>query len=166
MSKSQSQSQSHSHQYRFVAESTLGRLAKWLRLAGFDTLYDPHPPDAHALDRLAQQGRRTILTRTRRIQDRLGDEKVVLIAGNDPADQVRQLVHEMGWRPEDLKPLSRCARCNHLLRDVTKADVQHRVPEYVLLIHEAFQRCPGCRRIYWQGSHATRWLTWITQWFE
>lgn len=150
----------------FVAESTLGRLAKWLRLAGFDTLFDNSPPDWRRLRAYAEADQRVVLSRTRNVIGRLKAEQGLLIRYDAPIDQVRQVIRYFYIRPGDLEPLSRCARCNSSLRPADGAHLQNAVPDYIRQHHERFSMCRQCGRIYWPGTHCLRMASLFEHWFE
>ncbi len=139
---------------RFVADGHLGRLTAYLRLLGFDTLYQADWEDA-TLAALAASEARILLTRDqgllKRNQVRLG----YWLRALRPEEQLREVVHyfQLGrWA----RPFHRCAKCNTLLEDVAKEEVAHRLPEYVRHHHDRFRRCPHCQRVYWAGSHVAR----------
>ncbi len=138
---------------RFVADDMLGRLAKWLRLLGYDVLYPAPARDAHLL-RLAQAEGRVLLTRDRGLAERCSGGKV-LVKSEDPWKQLRQVIDELGL---DVNRgfLTRCAVCNEPIEAVPKEDVKDFVPPYVFRTHERFARCPVCGRVYWEGSHVER----------
>jgi uncharacterized protein with PIN domain len=149
----------------FVAECTLGKLAKWLRLAGFDTLYDPLPPQWRRLRACAEAENRVVLTRTRRVIGRLEAGRGLLIEFDAPIDQVRQVINYYHIRPGDLKPLSRCSRCNTLLRPPEGAHHLNAVPDYIRQHNVRFMRCVQCGRIYWPGTHSFRMAGFFERWF-
>jgi uncharacterized protein len=149
----------------FVAESTLRKLAKWLRLAGFDTRVDMLIPDFKRLKQTAGSEGRTVLTRTRSVIAHLGPTPGLLIEFNDPTDQVRQVLCYFHIRRDDLRPLSRCCQCNHLLAQVQKERLAATVPDYIRIRHDRFLTCSRCGRVYWPGTHASRMITQIDRWF-
>ena len=136
---------------RFLAESTLGKLAKWLRIMGFDTLYEPHVPDKKFADTI--ESSRIFLTRTERVPIGKDSHNLIFIASNYPFDQLKEVIHALKIKAEDIHPFSRCIRCNTTIREIGKNDVQGKVPDYVWETHETFHTCSQCRRIYWSGSH-------------
>lgn len=150
----------------FVAESTLGRLAKWLRLAGFSTVYVSGKPQARRLAMQCRDDRCIILTRTLRVQRKLPPERTLFIHANAPLDQARHVMRHLNLDYHDLRPLSICAECNSPLVSLVKSEIQHRVPEYTFSRHEQFHGCDACGRIYWPGSHAQRWMILMREWFE
>lgn len=148
----------------FTAETTLGKLAKWLRILGFDTVYQAGVSGDGLPDPAGKN--RILLTRTKRVRDRSTDHKLVFINSNDPYEQVREVLQALGIGAADTRPFSRCTRCNILTRQVDKDAVRSRVPYYVWETNSTFQICSRCRRIYWPGSHIQRSYDIIKQFFE
>ncbi len=137
----------------FLAERPLGKLAKWLRLLGMDTLYEPEvkkglpgEPDTE----------RIRLTRTQKPHPLTPGERAVLIRSDQVQEQVRQVLKEAGLTRGDIRPFTRCIRCNRSIREVDKTQVIAQIPEYIWETHEAFSMCPSCGRVYWRGTHADR----------
>jgi uncharacterized protein with PIN domain len=127
----------------------LGTLAKWLRIAGYDTLFDPDLDD-HQLVRLARAESRVLLTRDRQLAQRRG-VRVLLVASEHLDDQIRQVLADLQLMPE--RSFSRCPVCNEPLETLDRAAAEARVPAYVAQTHETFRICPACQRVYWRGSH-------------
>ncbi len=139
---------------RFVLDGHLGRLAAYLRLLGFDTRYDPQWDDG-TLARYAGEEARFLLTRDQGLLKRGRVRFGYWVRHLRPQEQLQEVVHylQLGrWA----KPFTRCARCNTPLQDVPKAQVRDMVPAYVFRHHTRFRRCPGCGRVYWEGTHVTR----------
>jgi hypothetical protein len=130
----------------------LGRLAKWLRLLGYDTAYDNSSKD-HELARRARAEGRVLLTRDRELSRRHGLESL-LIQSEQLEQQVEEVQEAVG--PPADPSLSRCSVCNVVLEDVSSDEIADRVPPYVLETHNEFRYCPGCGRVYWSGSHVQR----------
>jgi uncharacterized protein len=151
---------------RFVTESTLGKLCKWLRLAGFDTLHERGVPDVRTLTGCGIRQNRVILTRTCRVYSRLASRGAVFIPCNDPHEQIRLVIDATGLRREDMLPLTRCLACNLQLAVCPPDTVHSQVPEYIRHVHRTFRICPGCKRVYWPGSHSRRCLEMVDGWFE
>jgi len=137
---------------RFVADTMLGRLAKWLRILGYDTRYDPALDD-DALLRLAQAEGRILLTRDHALARR-GGPHAFLVDHEDLLQQLRTIRERFG-EPADA-PFSRCPVCNARLVMVPREAVTPHVPAFVWRQHERFHRCPECGRIYWPGTHFER----------
>jgi hypothetical protein len=127
----------------------LGRLARWLRLLGYDTAYENDATD-HELARRARGEGRILLTRDQQLSNRRGLE-TLLIQSQELAQQVQEVREGIGPPPDP--SLSRCSICNVVLEDLTAEDVVDRVPPYVLKTHRKFRHCPRCGRVYWSGSH-------------
>ncbi len=134
---------------RLLADCMLGRLTKWLRLLGYDTVYLNDASD-HQLARLARSDGRVLLTRDRALAARRGLDSL-LIRSEQLEEQVEQVREALGPPPDS--SLSRCSVCNTTLEDVSPGEVADRVPPYVRERHAEFRHCPGCGRVYWSGSH-------------
>ena len=138
-----------------VGESvTEGRLARWLRLLGFDCAYDAAITD-EALVRLACAEGRTILTRDRRLPEEWWVPGVYLVGAEDLLGQLEEVIGEFDLAPS-VRLLTRCNECNRALAPLARDQAAGRVPPRVLELHESFAECPGCGRVYWEGSHAAR----------
>ena len=140
--------------FRFVVDVNVGRLAKWLRVMGYDTVF-PRETGDNELVRIALREDRVLVTRdtgiARRRAVRLGQMRVVRIEDDDFRSQLRQLVRDLNLNPA--RGFSRCVRCNQPLNPIAKQDAAPRLPSYVLQTHCQFMECPQCRRLYWRGTH-------------
>ncbi|MCS7251893.1 MAG: Mut7-C RNAse domain-containing protein [Anaerolineae bacterium] len=137
---------------RFVVDTMLGRLAKWLRILGYDTRYDPTLDD-DALLRIAQAEDRILLTRDHALARR-GGPHAFLVDREDLIQQLRAIRSCFG-EPRDA-PFSRCPVCNARLTPVPREAVALHVPAFVWRQYEHFHRCPECGRVYWPGMHFER----------
>ena len=141
-------------QYRFVVDLNVGRLAKWLRVLGYDTVFPRHADD-NELVRIALREGRLLVTRdagfSLRRAVRQGQMRVVQILDQDLNGQLRQLVRELGLELKN--GFSRCLVCNEPLHSVAKEKVADRLPPYVYQKHSEFVECPQCCRLYWRGTH-------------
>ncbi|MEK7778262.1 MAG: Mut7-C RNAse domain-containing protein [Chloroflexota bacterium] len=139
---------------RFIVDLNVGRLAKWLRIMGYDALFVPGIEDGE-LVRLAREQGRIILTRDRAIVKRgvvtSGKLKALLIHSEALDDQLRQVVET--YQLNARRGFSRCIQCNASLGDVAKKEIQERVPPFVFQTQEEFMECPSCKRLYWRGTH-------------
>jgi hypothetical protein len=138
---------------RFLVDAMLGRLARWLRILGYDAAYDPAEDD-ELLARARQEGR-ILLTRDTRLVRRRRIPPHLFIESDHVLEQVRQVLSALGL-PRTAGPVRRCLRCNVLIEPCDKDEVAGRVPEFVWSQHQAFWRCPACERIYWPGTHHQR----------
>ena len=139
---------------KFVADVMLGRLARRLRLLGFDVLYDPSFGDNEVI-RLGLEEQRVILTRDRRLAARPLASRHVLVLGDRVQDQVRQVLAELAI-PSPPRSFTRCSRCNYPLERASRQDVRDLVPAHIYGAQRDFLRCSGCGRVYWTGSHVAR----------
>ncbi|HTG02255.1 MAG TPA: Mut7-C RNAse domain-containing protein [Nitrospirota bacterium] len=137
---------------KFIADVMLGRLARRLRLLGFDVLYDDTLDDNAVLDRALRQDR-VILTRDRALAKRPLASNHILIESDHVQEQASQVLASLRLEP---RPLVRCSLCNAPLASIDKNQVRDLVPPFVYARHREFQRCSGCGKVYWKGSHVRR----------
>jgi uncharacterized protein with PIN domain len=129
----------------------LGRLARWLRLLGFDTLYDPDISDARLL-RISKEQERIILTRDTRLIKIRGIKDYLLLKANDSFQQLLEVIHALNLK--DFQPLSRCVACNGQLSKIPdKKEIRDSVPDFVFHNFHIFLRCGDCSKVYWEGTH-------------
>jgi hypothetical protein len=143
-------------QKRFAVDHMLGRLAKWLRVLGFDVLYE-RLLNGEQIERLAQQGY-IIITRT---QKWCSLPQVLCPENNNPMEQFRKVIASASISPDEIRPLHRCIRCNQLLESLSRSEAFGLVPDFVYETQVAFHRCIGCGRVYWPGSHSKRMMAQI-----
>ena len=135
----------------FVADVMVGKLARWLRVLGFDVIYSNALDDDEIL-RLAQSENRVILTRDTGLIARSRDQRCLYIASGDYKEQLRQVLQTFGLK--EFNVLSRCLECNTPLQDVDKEAVFEKIPPFVYLTQDRFAVCASCGRVYWHGTHA------------
>ena len=140
-----------SSEKRFVVDSMLGKMAKWLRILGFDTLYE-RLDRQQKIDDFRHRGF-ILITRAQRW---CGQPKVFCPTANDPMEQLREVVSAIPIVPKEVRPLQRCIRCNQLLESISRDQALDFVPDYVFETNSVFYRCEGCQKVYWQGSHPRR----------
>jgi uncharacterized protein with PIN domain len=141
---------------RFAVDDMLGRLAKWLRVLGFDVLYE-RLLNGEQINRLVQQDY-IVITRTRKW---CSLPQVLCPDSNNPVEQFREVVAAARIFPDEIHPLHRCIRCNQLLESVSRSEVFGLIPDFVFETQTAFHRCIDCGRIYWPGSHSKRMMAHI-----
>lgn len=139
---------------KFIADVMLGRLAKRLRLLGFDVLYDRTLSDNEII-RLSLEQDRVILTRDKDLSDRPLAENHVFIKSDLVQEQVEQVLPTVPLETR-LNPLSRCSACNDPLDRIAREEARDFVPHFVFENKDMFLRCPRCKRIYWRGTHVMR----------
>jgi hypothetical protein len=138
----------------FCADAMLGRLARWLRVLGYDTWYEPDVEDAALVER-ALGGDRWLLTRDRGLPERFRIERVLVLEPDSPLEQLRLVAGRFGLRVGD-RLFARCTRCNEPVEEVAAEAVADRLPPRVPRPGQRFTRCPSCGRVYWEGSHTRR----------
>jgi uncharacterized protein with PIN domain/sulfur carrier protein ThiS len=136
---------------RFILDVHLGKLAKRLRLLGFDTIYSNHFEDEQ-ISVLAVKEKRIILTRDRGLLKRKTITHGYCIRSKDPHEQLREVIGRFDLL-KCIKPFSRCLQCNSSLVPAYKEEIMDRLPQKVKEKYSHFSRCPKCNKIYWLGSH-------------
>jgi uncharacterized protein with PIN domain len=139
---------------RFVADAHLGGLARLLRMAGFDTIYDNTIGDDVVEDLALGEGR-VVLTRDRELLKRRGVEYGAYVHALKSQAQLSE-VFERFDLAERARPFTLCLHCNAPLRRADKEEVWARLPPAVRLLQHDFATCDVCRRVYWKGSHFRR----------
>jgi hypothetical protein len=137
---------------KFIVDGMLGRLAKWLRILGYDTAYSPQLDDDQ-LVRLARAEGRLLLTRDRALAQRRGLQ-CLLVESDHLEEQLSQVLAESA--PTQEHPFSRCPVCNTPLEKAEKTEIKGRVPPYIFRTHRDFSLCPKCDKVYWSGTHWAR----------
>jgi uncharacterized protein with PIN domain len=138
----------------------LGALARWLRVLDVDTAYDPALDDPELVTRAVEE-ERVLLSRDRRLLERRLARRGLLIRSDRAEEQVRQVLDELGLRPDPRRLFCRCLRCNLPLQAMAAEQARAAVPPHVARTVEEFHRCPGCARIYWRGTHVGRMEEWL-----
>ena len=143
---------------KFVADANVGRLAKWLRALGYDTIFHKDFDD-DTLIRICLSEGRVLLTRDTRILERrvvtTGQLTAMLIQDDDVLGQLKQVVGTLDLDSRKRR-FSLCLVCNEPLVQAAKEEVHGEVPPYVFKTQYTFHRCPSCRKVYWQGTHWER----------
>lgn len=139
---------------RFAADRMLGKLAKRLRILGYDTLYSRSLANDEFLG-LANQGR-ILLSRNTRLLGKAAPDQLVFVEADDPKMQLQSVVRLLGLKPDPDKFFSRCTVCNGLLDPAEPQDVVERVPDHIWTLHNSFSECKACGKVYWEGSHTER----------
>jgi len=139
---------------RFVLDGHLGKLARDLRLLGFDVAYDPEAEDRELL-LVMERENRALLTRDRRLLM----HRVVKTGYFPRSQKAEQQTIEVIRRFDllgSITPFTRCLRCNAPLRKIPKAEVMETLEPLTKIYYEKFRRCTGCGQVYWAGSHFSK----------
>lgn len=139
---------------RFIADAHFGRLARYLRMLGFDTLYENTLSDRE-LVRISTVEHRVLLTRDRELLMHRELTRGVYVRGERPREQIDYVLERLDLRAS-CRAFTRCMRCNGVLQAVEPRVVLDRVPARVAERFHQFHLCPDCDRVYWQGSHYER----------
>ena len=140
---------------KFIVDCNVGKLAKWLRLMGYDTRFFNGNSDSQLIA-IAQAEGRVILSRDTQIMKRRvitsGKLKAVLIQRDEPELQMQQVIDALDLDCR-FKPFTICLECNQVLVERNKDKVKDLVPPYVFQTQNQYMECPACHRIYWRGTH-------------
>ncbi|MBM4064468.1 MAG: hypothetical protein FJ266_02330 [Planctomycetes bacterium] len=141
---------------KFIADAMLGRLARWLRIVGYDVAYESSISDDDLIARAIHE-RRIILTMDRKLTERESARNSLLIKSPSYKEQLKQVITHYNI---DYKSgiFTRCLICNGLLEPVGKEKIKDKVPPYVYSTQDEFDICPQCGRIYWSGTHRVKML--------
>ena len=143
------------NELKFIVDNNVGKLAKWLRMMGYDTVFFDGSNDSHMVAKALAEGR-VILTRDTEIMRRRlvtsGRLKAILINSNEPEPQMQQVINTLNLDCQ-FRPFTLCLECNQPLAEKNKDQVKDRVPPHVFRTQSQYMECPACHRIYWRGTH-------------
>jgi uncharacterized protein len=136
---------------RFIADVMLGKLAKWLRIAGFDILYSNKFSDDELAARSNAEGR-ILLSLDTRLLVRKTVKEFIFLKSQNLQEQIKQILE--ATHSEGLSSLlTRCLSCNETLIDTSRDSVRDRVPEFVYQTNLHYKICPKCQKVFWAGTH-------------
>jgi len=139
---------------KFIVTKELGKLVRWLRLIGFDTVYyDKESKGTLIIQALRDD--RIIITRTKEKIDDL-QKKTIIATYDSVKEQLKEVIEKAKLEIKEEKMFSRCTLCNGLLAEADKEEIKTLVPERVYNQQEFFKKCPSCNKVYWQGSHLAK----------
>lgn len=139
---------------RFVVDVNLGRLARYLRLLGFDTMADGGLDDPDLVEASVEQ-RRILLTKDRGLLKRAAVTHGYFVRSVYPDDQIVEVVRRFDLSAV-LDPFGRCMECNGKIKAVARAEIEHLLEPLTKLYFDDFRRCSECHRVFWRGSHVER----------
>lgn len=149
---------------RFLIDNHLGRLAAYLRILGFDCLYQSDYEDAEMAD-ILQRDERILLSRDRRLLMRKVVAHGYCLRSLDSREQLVEVIERFDLE-KSVTPFHRCVRCNHPLEPVSKETILDRLEPLTKQYFDEFHICPACSQIYWKGSHFERIQRWFKQMAE
>ncbi|MGA8149862.1 MAG: Mut7-C RNAse domain-containing protein [Terriglobales bacterium] len=138
----------------FVLDTHLGKLAAYLRMLGFDSVYRNNCRDEE-LAHISLDQQRTLLSRDRGLLKRSLVTRGYLVREPQPREQLLEVLRRFNLSGS-VAPFRRCLACNTLLQAVPKDLISHRLPPETRKHYDEFHVCPGCNRLYWKGSHYQR----------
>ncbi len=136
---------------RFLVDVNVAKLRAYLRMAGFDTLYQPDLKDSEIARMAAAEGC-VLLSRDRGLLRRKIIEHGHLVRSQQPVEQLAEIIRYYDLA-RMINPFSRCMHCNTTLEKVEKQHILHRLEPLTKLYYTIYSHCPGCARVYWAGSH-------------
>ncbi len=140
---------------KFITDVNVGKLGKWLRLMGYDTLFFDEHDDGLMVKAAIAQGR-IVLTKDSEFMKRraitTGKVKAILVSSDRPDQQLSTVLSALKL-DKGYRPFTRCLECNSLLVSREKSEVEGLVPPRVYDKHDQYMQCPSCGRIYWKGTH-------------
>lgn len=150
---------------KFLADSSLGRLSKWLRILGYDTLYWRGEADRAFLRKAEREGR-AVLTRRKDVLARKHPGFVLFVENDRVEGQLVEVLEKVVLKPDPGRLFTLCLRCNEPLEEAAPEEVRPLVPDYVIRTQKAFRVCPKCRGVFWSGTHRERALSTLRRLLE
>jgi len=139
---------------RFVVDVNLGKLAGYLRMAGFDATYRNDAEDEELIQQMEAE-QRILLTRDRKLLMRNAVRYGYLPRSDDPSEQLAEVIRRFDLF-DSIEPFSRCPNCNSPLQPVAKEEVLDQLEPLTKRYYDTFSQCPNCGQVYWAGSHIER----------
>jgi uncharacterized protein with PIN domain len=133
----------------------VGKLARWLRMMGYDSLFFDGDDDGQMVKQALAEDRVIVTRDTGMMKRRVisnGRLQAVLIDSEVPERQMQQLMSRFDLK-DGSRPFTLCLECNQPLTDKSREEVAGRVPPYVFKTQTQYMECPVCHRIYWRGTH-------------
>ncbi|MBL7068783.1 MAG: Mut7-C RNAse domain-containing protein [Candidatus Omnitrophica bacterium] len=136
---------------KFITTIELGRLARWLRILGYDCVFFDRAKKKDLVIESLREGR-IILTRDSRLS-RFSGVRMVHIESDFVEEQLNQAIKSLRLKVDKEKIFTRCVKCNTPIEKAEKEDLESKVPPYVYKTQEEFMCCPNCGKVYWKGTH-------------
>lgn len=140
---------------KFICDDNLGRLAKWLRTLGYDTLFYPTISDQELIKKALDE-ERIILTRDNNLIQMKVVQNHLLIKPDQPLEQLKQVIQHFNLKRDEEILFTRCSICNTELKPVEKEKIKDRLYPYVYKTQNDFVYCSSCDKIYWPATHVDR----------
>jgi uncharacterized protein len=140
---------------RFICDDNLGKLARYLRILGFDTLFLEPISDPELL-RLAAADKRYLLTRDHQLLEHTHPYSILVLEDDDPLMQLAEVLRSLMLVVEPSLLFQRCSRCNEITLAVDKTQEENHIFPYIMKTQDEISKCPSCGRYYWKGTHYKR----------
>lgn len=137
---------------KFLVDRMLGKLAKGLRMLGYDAVYYKGD-DAYQLYSLARHDGRIILTHNTKLIQKRPEDHIITVTEDDPFLQLKEVIQKGHLSLSEENFFSRCLICNAMIDPIPREAVEGKVPDFIYIQKKDFSHCPQCKRIYWEGSH-------------
>jgi uncharacterized protein with PIN domain len=137
---------------KFICDDNLGKLAKSLRILGFDTLHDDNYTD-QVLMKTASADRRHLLTRDRKLSLKTHPHGITIVLHDDPLEQLTSVIMTLSLQIDTRRLFDRCSICNTICELVDKNSISENIFPYIIKTQDTIKKCPSCGRFYWKGSH-------------
>jgi uncharacterized protein len=140
---------------RLICDDNLGKLAKYLRILGFDTAFQEPISDPELL-RLAAAQNRFLLTRDHRLLEHTHPYGILVLEDDDPLVQLTAAIRALNLTIDPRLLFQRCTQCNEITLPVDKENIKNHIFPYILKTQREINQCPSCGRYYWKGTHYQR----------
>ena len=138
--------------FKFITDASLGRLAKWLRILGYNTIVFPRKAGREMLRQAAAEGR-LVLTRRKDMTERQFSGRLYLIIDIKVGNQLNDVICKYSLKIDRQEMFGICLNCNENLYPMEREAVRDLVPPFVFENCTEYNQCPRCRKIYWAGTH-------------
>ena len=137
---------------RFICDDNLGKLAKYLRILGFDTSFREPISNAKLLHAAATE-ERFLITRDRRLTGASHPFGILLLEDDNPLDQLKVTITQLDLTITTESIFRRCTKCNEICTIIDKTQAANHIFPYILQTKDIISQCPSCKRFYWKGTH-------------
>jgi uncharacterized protein with PIN domain len=144
---------------KFIADVHLGRLTRYLRMMGFDVLYENNYEDDEIV-KISLKEKRAILTKDRGILKRSEVTHGYWVRSSKVKEQVVEIIKRFDMK-KLMEEFTRCTECNSILKSIPKSEIINELPPKVSEFQKSFSVCPSCKKLYWKGTHHQRMLSFI-----
>jgi len=149
-----------SEDFKFITDASLERLAKWLRILGYDTVVFPSQAGREMLRKAEAEGR-IVLTRRKDMTERQYSGRLYLIIDLKVGNQLNDVINKYSLKINRQMMFGICLNCNANLHPVEREAVRDLVPPFVFENCAQYNQCPSCQKIYWMGTHQRNALEFI-----